>query len=463
MTGQAQNNTISVVRPMVVSNNTTIASGAQVNTVQAPVITHYIKFYMSNTSGANIPYIVVYRENETDNWTIVKVGKTDGKLRMDAVQKRAQGIPANAYGGLISIPIANIGDYRIYLKEPGTTPVVGSTFTIPMHALANGTDSTHEVSCWFAFRVTVATDNASNRTLTTYLPNPQNREGERYGYPVIDQTYTLTAAHNIAGTALLLNNYAFTNQLWADIAQTYGSQHPLIAESAYSAALTTIYNEMLTRGTGRDRTLTYQDGTIQRTIYFVRTSTNNASNTLRFAGTTATVDRMPADEAIRKTHPSVFIYWLGLAGDLDITRTQITSTWRPSEGSTRHRYSLALDIDQITASVVTNQQTNQTTPVTVIFRNGNIVQATEAAKNNPTTTISNNTPLNNKRKIEFSRVFFRRIGQDYIDRTLGWLGGPWTLYSNSRGININQTATLIVTNDRVHDHHVHLSVSREQG
>lgn len=445
MTGQTQNNTTPVIRPTVVNNNTTTASGAQVNTVQTPAVTYYVKFNAlmhqengtSTQDAGNLPYLVVSNTPEKPKeWKVVKANKTDNGT------------------GLIVIPITNKGEYRVYVKEPNTTPVVGSLHTIPYHASKDGTDSSHEVQAWFALKVEDGTQKNTLKATTT-LPNTLNRTSN---YPTTGTAYTLDKTNTTSKGAKNLGNHILTHQLISDMSRAYGKSHPDIVASTYKTALEKIYSEDMTVGGKTEphqRILEFTDGSTTRKIDFINSSTAGARKTKSFSNDA----NMASDEAIRRTHPSVFAYWLETMHALDITYTRVGSTWRPHLGSTRHRYSLALDYNEITANVVVDEKTQQKESVEITLRND-----TAAGKLcNPTLKIDNKTTVANKRKIELSRVLFKHLATGRDSKKLGWLGGPWTLKYNTPEINYSTDSTIFIVTNKAHKHHIHLSVGTEQG
>lgn len=501
---QQANNTQTVVQPTVVNNTATTATGAQINTVQAPATIYYAKLNAkmykedgtTKQSAGNLPYIIVRNTTAaTDTWTVVKVNKTDTGT------------------GLTVIPITEVGEYRIYVKEPNTNPAVGSTYEIPYHMLTNGTNSTHLVQPWFALTV-VAGEEENTLSITTSLPNSLNRTT---GYPTTGTSYILNNTHNTSSKARLLDDHIITHQLWSDCSRAYGTNHADITASTYRTALETVYSEAMTHGTGtgnqHQRRLIFQDGTTQREVNFIHSSTAGARGTHSFSTSTA----MTSDEAIRRVHPSVFVYWLQAMHDLNITYTRVGSAWRPHTGSTRHRYSLALDFNEITALVNvdttnTTQQTQpnqaqannqpatqgnnpqlqnqgqaigannqplqpvaqqanvptevanpttapQTVSVSITLRNN----TPEGQLCNPTLVINTNTSIDNKRKIELSRELFKYLARERANSRLGWLGGPWTLRYNTAEINHSNSSDIFIENNSSHHNHIHLSIGTEQG
>lgn len=505
---QQGNTTQTVVQPTVVNNTATTDTGAQINTVQAPATTYYAKLnakmYKENgttkQTAGNLPYILVRNTTAAPNtWTVVKANKTDTST------------------GLTVIPITEVGEYRIYVKEPNTSPAVGSTYDIPYHMLTNGTNSTHLVQPWFALTVVAGTE-ANTISVTTSLPNSLNRTT---GYPTTGTNYTLDSTNNTSAKAKSLGEHIITHQLWSDCSRAYGTNHADITASTYRTALETVYGETMTKGTGtgnqHQRRLIFQDGTTQREVNFIHSSTAGARGTNCFSSSTA----MTSDEAIRRVHPSVLVYWLQVMHDLDITYTRIGSAWRPHTGSTRHRYSLALDFNEITALVEvtaattntnttqqaqTNQAQTNNQPATqgnnsqpqtqgqATTTNNQPVQSATPQQNNaptqagnattpqtvsvtitlrndttagqlcePTLAITTSTSVDNKRKIELSRKLFKRLAKDRADKLLGWLGGPWALKYNTAEINHSASDTEFIKTDNTHKNHVHLSIGTEQG
>src|SRR5690606_28967552 len=171
--------------------------------------------------------------------------------------------------------------------------------------------------------------------------------------PADGTRHNFTQAH-ARGTnehALNLGDHVISRQLWADASRTYGSLHPLIQQSDFAAALTTIYGEQLTPGTGtgaavHDRTLTFNGITVD----FNNQSTTGGRARFSFRDVQPQ-ERMTPDESLRKTHPVAMEYLLQLLTDLEATYARITGAWRPHTGSTRHRYASAIDITHVRTTV----------------------------------------------------------------------------------------------------------------
>lgn len=373
-------------------------------------------------TAANLPYVVVRQAAENAPWSVVTTGITgtsNGEARF-------------------SIPGA--GRYRIYVKEPGRNFLPDTAFTIPFHQFANGQDSAREVQPWWEMNVVAA--GAQSFNITRALPNTLGRAANLY--PAAGAATQLNAQHTTSAHALDMGNHRITNQLWSDISQTYGRNHPTIAASTNRVALEAIYGEGLVPIAGQEngRQLVHAG----RTINFEAMATQGGRNTLGFAGGTA----MTADECLRKTHPTVLDFWLTAMSALNITYARVTGAWRPHTGSTRHRYSLALDLTHLRRQ---QDDGGELAEVEIHLHRDSGADAKPTA-----TDAQTNTALKRRRRA-FSRDFHRYLAQRRQAGELGWLGGPWALTYADVGLT---GATQFIKTDAIHVHHVHLSVGTDQ-
>lgn len=371
------------------------------------------------SSAGNLPYVLVMQEGE--RWTVLSTGLT------------------GVSNGRASFGIPGAGRYRAYTKEPTRTFHTGAAFDIPYHQLPNGQDSNREVQPWFAMEVT-ATGNPQVFQLRQELPNTLSRAPNLY--PASSSApYTLTQAHTSASTPLDLGNYLITNQLWSDISRCYGISHAVITASVNRAALEMIYGEQLAVVGQHGRRLQVDN----RVVEFQEGATEGGRATLGYTDNT----NMTASECIRKAHPTVFDWWLRSMTTLRLSSSTVSSTWRPHKGSTRHRYSLALDLVYLTGLV--DVSPTQTTSATVWL---NRLQPISNPANPAPPANSDET---NKRLL--STAFHKYLAEERTAQHLGWLGGPWPLKRSEVGLSGN--TTFIVTNDG-HKNHVHVSVGTEQ-
>lgn len=272
------------------------------------------------------------------------------------------------------------------------------------------------------------------------LPNTLGRAANLYP-PASTAPHTLTHVHTSAATPLDLGNYVITNQLWSDISRCYGMSHTVISGSANRAALELIYGEQLAVVGQHGRRLQIAD----KAVEFQEDATAGGRSTLGFADNT----NMTASECIRKAHPTVFDWWLRSMTTLRLSNAMVSSTWRPHKGSTRHRYSLALDLVLLTGLV--DVSATETTSATIRLNQ-------DTPSSNPkNTSILAGSPDSHKRSL--STAFHKYLAEERSAGHLGWLGGPWELKRSEVGLS--GSSTFIVTNDG-HRNHVHVSVGLEQ-
>ena len=134
---------------------------------------------------------------------------------------------------------------------------------------------------------------------------------------------------------------------------------------------------------------------------------------------------------------------------LRLSNAVVSSTWRPHQGSTLHRYSLALDLKNLTG--LADISPTETASVSIHLH----VQEDDA---NPT----HNGPTNDPtviRKRTLSKVFHRYLAEERAAGRLGWLGGPWPLTRSQVGLSGN---TQFIATDSGHTHHVHVTVGIDQ-
>jgi len=254
------------------------------------------------TSSASIlPYLVVRNTPEQpDTWRVATrphrdTGRTDS-------------------AGIARVRVAGPGRYRVFIKEPTEQFVEGSAFTIPRHALADGTDSDRDVQPLVELEVIENAD--CTLSIRRTHPNglqrtrgagndPTPADGARYNFTQAHTSYRLE-------NSLDLGNYVISFQLWADACRTYGTQHPRIQNSDFSAALRIIYGEQLTAGTGagvgvHDRILNSGG----REVEFNNQCTTGGRARLSFREDNGQPgNRMTADETLRRTHPATMEFLL---------------------------------------------------------------------------------------------------------------------------------------------------------
>lgn len=405
--------------------------------------TYYAKVRLRMTEGANnrnaniLPYLIVKSTPETqDTWVVRATGRTD-----------TSGTP-------ILVAADGPGHYRVYIKEPTETFTTNEEFEVPQHALADGNGSGHEVQPLFELTVNEAPD--CTLSVSKTHPNGLGRgRGNAHDQIVANgarHNFTQAHARGTVEHALDLGDHVISRQLWADASRTYGALHPHIQQSDFRAALTTIYSEQLTPGTGagaaaHDRTLTFNGITID----FNNQSTTGGRARLSFRNGQPQ-ERMTPDESLRKTHPIAMEYLLQVLTDMEATYARITGAWRPHTGSTRHRYASAIDITHLRTTVTERQEQGQRHDVEIWFHNQN------SPSSNPSRTAATEN-ADRRRKREFSHRFHAYIASSRIADQLGWLGGPWALTYAHLGL---QRAGQAIATDAVHVHHVHLSVGTDQ-
>ncbi|MGM3277951.1 hypothetical protein [Ralstonia sp. 24A2] len=374
---------------------------------------------VSTSFAGNLPYVLVMQDGE--HWLVLSTGLT------------------GMSNGRASFGIPGAGRYRAYAKEPTRTFQTGAAFEIPFHQLPNGQDSTREVQPWFDMEVT-ATGSPQTFQVRQALPNTLGRPANLYP-PASAAPHPLTQAHTSASTPLDFGNYLITNQLWSDISRCYGTSHSVVTASANRAALEMIYGEQLIVVGQHGRRLQIDD----RTIEFQEGATEGGRQTFGFADNT----NMTASECIRKAYPKVFDWWLQSMTTLRLSSATVSSTWRPHTGSTRHRYSLALDLVYLTGLVdISPTQTASTT----VWLN-----RLQPISNPANTAPPANADESHKRLL--STAFHKHLAEDKAASHLGWLGGPWALKRSEVGLSGN--TAFIVTNN-THKNHVHVSVGIEQ-
>lgn len=402
-----------------------------------------------------LPYVFVYKATGQEIWTVIK---------------------ANDSTGGIALPVENTGEYRLYAREPHTTYTAGGSFTIPYHALDNGTQSQRPVQAICGFTVTEANNQT---TLTVAFPiEYPSRDGVISGmstlfYPRVTGTHTLQSRHTSRTTPLVIGDtngrYILSSQLWADICKAYGTDDTYIQNSTWRTVLEKIYSSDLedepttgyaitaanTRVNAAGETvmlsgriLVFNDNGTERKIVFQDNSTEQARKSNSFNSAT----RMLSTEAFRRTHPCVYEYWIQVMHDLNMTSANITSTWRPNLGSMLHRYCVGLDIGKFTANVQvpvglsTSQVT--TSSVTADMKRANNYNR------NPSTV----TDAAIRRSIVLARSLFTQIATDKAANTLGWLGCPWAF--NYADLGVTQPRGVpnpAIATDNIHADHLHIS------
>ncbi|WP_197342661.1 hypothetical protein [Ralstonia solanacearum] len=375
--------------------------------------------------AANLPYTVVKHDAQGDGaWTVLSNGIT------------------HASNGEARFAIPGAGRYRLYVKEPNVTIPVGSPFALPYHQTPTGQPSHREVQPWMELLV-VESGAPQSFNVTQAHPNTLGRPTSMYPAQVTGLG-PLNSSHSSAAHALDLHEYMVKNQLWSDISPCYGTSHASVTNSPNRIALEQIYGEHLTPvGQTAARELQLAD----RTILFEAMSTEGGRQTQGFTD----ANLMTADECLRKTHPSVLDWWLSAMQAQHITYARSTGAWRPHTGSTRHRYSLALDITHLRTTVPGENGENIAVEIHL-----HRIQGADA---NPLASDADtNTPTKVRRR-NFSRSFHQYLAQQRQAGALGWLGGPWALTYANVGL---QGITQFIKTDSIHVHHVHVSVGREQ-
>ncbi len=368
--------------------------------------------------ASKLPYILVAQDGNL--WTVLSTGVI-------------------ASTGRASFGIPGAGRYRAYVKEPTRTFQAGTAFEIPYHQLPTGQDSTREVQPWFEMEIT-ATGNPQVFQVRQALPNTLGRAANLY--PAASTApHTLTQAHTSAATPLDLGNYRITNQLWSDVSRCYGISHAAVTSSTSRAALELIYGEQLTVFAQHGRRLQL-DG---KTIEFEAGATAGGRQTLGFADDT----HMTASECLRKAYPNVFDWWWQSMATLRLSNAIVSSTWRPHQGSTLHRYSLALDLKNLTGLV--DISPTETASISIHLH----VQEDDA---NPTHNGPTNDPTVIRKRL-LSKAFHRYLAEERAAGRLGWLGGPWPLTRSQVGLSGN---TQFIATDSGHTHHVHVTVGIDQ-
>ncbi|WMJ70890.1 hypothetical protein [Stenotrophomonas sp. 24(2023)] len=398
------------------------------------------------TSAATIlPYLIVYAAPERPNvWTI----------RAPSIARTGmRGTP-----GLIHMEIGRPGRYRIYIKEPTETFSQDEVFAIQQHALADGTNSHRDVQPIVELEV-IENPNCT-LSIRTIHPNDlqRTRGGGGDSIPVDTGILNFTEAHifDDPEQALDLGNHIISFQLWADASRTYGTQHPIVQNSDFREALTTIYSEGLTAGTGagdsaHDRTL----GFGEREVQFNHQSTTGGRRRLSFLEDNGQPhNRMTADETLRRTHPATMEFLLRMMDDLDITYARVTGAWRPHIGSTRHRYASAIDLTHVRTTVIGTDGQQHT--VTVHFHSGLSMDS------NPTRAVPAESAAQTRTR-EFSLRVHRYIANARAQQTLGWLGGPWRLtYSQLDLTNVERINAVAIDTNATHTDHMHISMGTDQ-
>lgn len=398
------------------------------------------------TSAATIlPYLIVYAAPEAPGTWRVTPAASNSPRRTDRE-------------GSAHIRVIAPGHYRMYIKEPAEEFTDDSIFPIPQHALADGSDSGHEVQPLVEFEVVESPD--CTLSIRTLHPNGLLRTRGDGGDSIPSDTdllnFTETHTDGELKNALNLGNYVISFQLWADASRTYGTLHPIVQNSAFREALSTIYSEGLTTGTGtgdstHDRTLAFGE----REIQFNHQSTTGGRNRLSFREDNGQPNnRMTADETLRRTHPATMEFLLKMMDDLDIAYARVTGAWRPHIGSTRHRYASAIDLTHVRTTVVGAD--GQQHFVTIQFHRR------LSANSNPNRT----TPVESAartRMREFSFQVHRYIANARAQLTLGWLGGPWPMTYNDLGVVATaRDDDIAIRTDATHVHHIHISMGTDQ-
>ncbi|MFD1260366.1 MULTISPECIES: hypothetical protein [Entomomonas] len=449
---------------------TTVAEAPQKTTVGAKVIsntkgdnlvqfdvTYYIKFnvYLGGmilSAGNSLPYIWVCSDSpNSGTWTVAKTGTTNGG---------------------VTLPVSNTGQYRLYIREPQTSDKVGGKFTIPFHASRYVSLPARAVQPLYAIDVTDAADGLEIKPLfpIEYPSRPTTGATQKV-YPKLGAKKALNNKHTLKAP-LNMGDYKITYQLWADASQAYGILNSYIAKAKYSDALKILYNGIFLpevvnkQETKNGCVLLFKDGNIERKLIFQDNSTQNARGYKSFASDKT----MAAEEAIRRTHPSVFDYWLKVMSDFNMVSATVSSAWRPAIGSIYHRYSLGLDINKFTAKVL-NPTTKKTEEV-------NVSLTRETGNNGATWSPVKVSELTSKTSMAktLTTKLYVYLAQDRISSTreikiealemnfsflgmpkLGWLGAPWAMTYTDLGINYKSAKPAIATNYD-HRHHLHLTI-----
>ncbi|KAF1012767.1 MAG: hypothetical protein GAK31_03984 [Stenotrophomonas maltophilia] len=398
------------------------------------------------TSAATIlPYLIIYAAPERPNvWTI----RTDPDAGTGV-----SGIP-----GLIHMEFGRPGRYRVYIKEPTETFARDDAFTVQQHALADGSNSARNVQPLVEFDVTENAD--CMLSIRTMHPNGLQRTRGTGNDSIPEDrgllNFTEARTDQELINALDLGNHVISFQLWADASRTYGTQHPTVQNSDFREALTTIYSEGLTVGTGtgespHDRTLAFGE----REIQFNHQSTTGGRSRLSFREDNGQPNnRMTADETLRRTHPATMEFLLKMMRDLNITYARVTGAWRPHIGSTRHRYASAIDLTHVRTTIVGTD--GQQHPVAIQFHGALSVDS------NPNRTTPAESAVRTRMR-EFSFRVHRYIANARAQQTLGWLGGPWPMNYADLGVAATEKASNIaIRTDANHIHHIHINMGTYQ-
>ncbi len=146
------------------------------------------------------------------------------------------------------------------------------------------------------------------------------------------------------------NQQPFDKRDWVDVSKIYDQNHPdIISESRgiYAGSWTPPpeprqkHRRYVVQVDGRDVVLFWTDDACDNGLSTNGRRTSTARNTFGWY--------MKVEQVISRTHPKVFKVLFDIIKTLNLTKVDISSSWRPGKGSSAHREGRALDITHIEA------------------------------------------------------------------------------------------------------------------
>jgi hypothetical protein len=421
-------------------------------------------------SAYNLPYVLVRMVDDgvsKDIWKVLYSPRENEK----ATKTSVIGMTGTTF--YFSGP----GKYRVYAKEPTMLqPNQGENFSIPHHSSAPADDSLKKpVMPVFSFEVEEASQTEFKITYGILDNLFFKWDTGRYS----PNRSTISSKNK----KITLEPYVITPALWGDAMPAYGTDYLDKIKDIpdnIRRALDQIYTEKLKPyrdELGRDGLkLTWSSNSgADMSIEFDNQATDGGHT---YAYSFTSNEKMSRSESLRRTHPSVFIWWLKAMEEIKATGARITGAWRPHTGSTRHRYSVALDVADLTKAKGAYPPDPMPHGNVVIHFNtttqknsaGHIVPNFKAG---PLAAPIGITEPSDKTSMEYfqwqlSKDFFTHVIKEKREKKLAWLGGPWVVYLTKTGeLSSHQydgsyQNEPVFNTDNHHKDHVHLSIGTDQ-
>jgi hypothetical protein len=146
------------------------------------------------------------------------------------------------------------------------------------------------------------------------------------------------------------NEHAFEDIDWVDVSKIYDEHHPDVtpqSQGIYAGKWTPMPEE---DDDVKQRSYVTQVGKKEVTLTWIEDACDNGvytpgRNTFK---TKKEHDRyMTVEQVINRTHPKVFKVLFEVIEKLELTKVEISSSWRPGKGSSAHREGRGLDITSV--------------------------------------------------------------------------------------------------------------------